>query len=256
MKIKVLVATHKMYDMPNDSAYVPIFVGKANHPSSDIPFTGDDTGNNISKKNPSYNELTALYWGWKNLDYDALGLIHYRRYLSLNHSKRIDKAPLDSQQIKKLFQKNDIILPKLRHYFVESNESHYRHAHYNEPLNIMGDVIAELYPDYKDSYDLIMKKTSAHMFNMFIMKKKPLNEYCEWMFSILHEVENRTDITMYDTYEKRVYGFLSELLLDVWLKNNSQYKCVEVNYTFMEHQNWLKKGGNFLLRKLKGNSLE
>ena len=87
MNIKILVAVHKNYRMPDDPMYLPVFVGKEIHPTVNHTFQGDNTGDNISKKNPHYNELTALYWGWKNLDVDALGLVHYRRYLTMGHSK-------------------------------------------------------------------------------------------------------------------------------------------------------------------------
>lgn len=92
------------------------------------------------------------------------------------------------------------------------------------------------------------------MFNMFVMKKQPLNEYCNWMFAVLAEVEKCTDISNYSVYEQRVYGFLSELLLDVWLEKHPQYSTVEVKYVFMEHTNWLKKGGKFILRKITGHA--
>ena len=62
MKVKVLVATHKAYAMPKDSLYLPVFVGKALHPETTLPFQGDDDGENISLKNPNYSELTAIYW--------------------------------------------------------------------------------------------------------------------------------------------------------------------------------------------------
>lgn len=253
MEVKILVATHKNYEMPAEkNLYLPVFVGKRINPNVKDTFQGDNTGNNISAKNPTFNELTALYWGWKNLNVDALGLVHYRRYLSMNHSKDVNKV-LSEKQVTELLSKYDIILPSKRRYFIETNESHYAHAHYPEPLSVMREVIVEKYPKYLSSYDKVMKKTSAHMFNMFIMKKPALDEYCNWMFDILAEVEVRTDISDYDAYEKRVYGFLSELLLDVWLDLNTNYKYTEVNYVFMEHQNWLVKGGNFILRKLKGH---
>lgn len=254
VETKILVAAHKNYKMPSEKElYLPVFVGKSIHPNAEITFQGDNTGDNISKKNSTFNELTALYWGWKNLNVDALGLVHYRRYLSMNHSKNVDKV-LTKEQVTKLLENFDIVLPTKRRYYVETNESHYMHAHHPEPLAVMRDVVNDKYPEYLKSYDMVMKRTSAHMFNMFVMKKKPLDEYCEWMFNILFEVEKRTDISNYNDYEKRVYGFLSELLLDVWLDVNNNYDITEVNYVFMEHQNWLTKGGNFILRKLKGHA--
>ncbi len=253
MKIKVLVAAHKNYAMPKDRMYLPIFVGKDLHPDVNHTFQGDNTGDNISKQNPYYNELTAIYWGWKNLDVDALGLVHYRRYLSLNKKKSLDTV-LSEQQAQELLKQYDIILPQKRNYYIETNESHYLHAHEHEPFNVMRKVIQEDYPEYADAFETVMKRTWAHMFNMFIMKKQPLDEYLTWMFDVLHKVEAQIDISNYSTYEQRVYGFLSELLLDVWLIKHPQYKTHDVKYVFMEHTNWLVKGGKFLKRKMVGHA--
>ena len=251
MKIKILVAAHKNYKMPNDKElYLPIFVGKALHPDVNESFQGDNTGNNISEKNPNYNELTAIYWAWKNLDADAVGLVHYRRYLSLNKKKDLGSV-LTKSDVEELFQNADVILPQKRRYYVETNYSHYVHAHYSEPLQVTRDVISTKFALYLDEYDRVMKRRSAHMFNMFIMKRPQFNQYCEWLFDILGEVEKRVDISSYSDYEKRVFGFISELLLDVWL-NVNQVRTTEVKYVFMERQNWFVKGGKFLQRKLTG----
>lgn len=253
MKVKIIVATHKNVKMPTDPLYLPVFVGKDLHPNVNHTFQGDNTGDNISKENAHYNELTAIYWGWKNLNFDALGLVHYRRYLSLNKKKSLD-AVLTEQQAQDLLQQYDIILPQKRNYYIETNESHYLHAHEHEPFNVMRKVIQEDYPEYADAFETVMKRTWAHMFNMFIMKKQPLDEYLTWMFDVLHKVEAQIDISSYSTYEQRVYGFLSELLLDVWLEKHPQYKTHDVKYVFMEHTNWLVKGGNFLKRKIVGHA--
>lgn len=253
MDVKVLVAAHKNYAMPKDPMYLPVFVGKDLHPDVNHTFQGDNTGDNISKQNPYYNELTAIYWGWKNLDVDALGLVHYRRYLSLNKKKSLD-AVLSDQQAQELLNQYDIILPQKRNYYIETNDSHYLHAHEHEPFNVMRQVIQQDYPEYEDAFETVMKRTWAHMFNMFIMKKQPLDEYLTWMFDVLHTVEERIDISSYSTYEQRVYGFLSELLLDVWLIKHPQYRTHDVKYVFMEHTNWLIKGGNFIKRKIVGHA--
>lgn len=253
MKVKVIVATHKNVAMPTDPLYLPVFVGKDLHPDVNHTFQGDNTGDNISKENAHYNELTAIYWGWKNLDVDALGLVHYRRYLSLNKKKSLN-AILSEQQTEKLLNQYDIILPQKRNYYIETNESHYLHAHEHEPFNVMRQVIQQEYPEYEDAFETVMKRTWAHMFNMFIMKKQPLNKYLTWLFAVLHKVEERIDISSYSPYEQRVYGFLSELLLDVWLIKHPQYKTHDVKYVFMEHTNWLVKGGNFIKRKIVGHA--
>ena len=111
MEIKVLVAAHKNYQMPDDKLYLPVFVGKELRPDVNHSFQGDNTGDNMSAMNPYYNELTAIYWGWKNLDLDAMGLVHYRRYLSLNHQKSLNKV-LSYQDAERLLKNNDIILKK------------------------------------------------------------------------------------------------------------------------------------------------
>lgn len=251
MNIKVLVAAHKQAPMPNDSKlYLPVHVGTALHPEMKLGYQPDDQGKNISSKNGTYNELTAIYWAWKNLNADAVGLVHYRRLLSLNRQKDFSKV-LSNDEAQKLLEEYDIILPKKRRYYIETNYSHYIHAHHAKPLKECRRVISDLYPEYLDAYDQVMKKTSAHMFNIFIMKQTYFEAYCEWMFSILAELDSRIDTSDYDDYESRVLGFVSELLLDVWLERQScSYK--EINCVFMEKQNWFKKGGNFVLRKLIG----
>ena len=87
MDIKILVAAHKKYHIPQNPMYIPIHVGHV-LAKQEFRWQGDDTGNNISSKKTNYCELTALYWAWKNLDADAIGLVHYRRYfLSPNIGK-------------------------------------------------------------------------------------------------------------------------------------------------------------------------
>jgi hypothetical protein len=93
-----------------------------------------------------------------------------------------------------------------------------------------------------------MKRTIGHRFNMFIMKKEKFNDYCSWLFDILFELEKRLDISQYNQNDSRVFGFVSERLIDVWLETNS-IKYKEIPCMFMEKQNWIVKGFNFLKRK-------
>lgn len=251
MDIKVIVATHKKYDMPKDKCYLPIHVG-ANGKET-IGYLGDNTGDNISNKNPYYCELTGLYWGIKNLECDYIGLAHYRRHFSSRRINNIFKEGnfdeiLSEDEIKNLLAKNDIILPKKRSYYIENVYSHYAHTHYSIHLDKTREIILEYTPDYLESFDVVMKRKSAHMFNMFIMRKKLADEYCSWLFKILGELEGRVDYRSYDAFQSRLFGRVSELLLDVWIEHN-KLKYIEVPYIHIEKINWIKKGKSFFISK-------
>ena len=249
-KINILVAAHKRYKMPKYKIYLPIHVGKKGKDS--IGFKGDDTGKNISEKNPYFCELTGIYWAWKNLKSDYVGLAHYRRHFKgSKKSKDKFEQVINEKEVKALLKDNDIILPKKRNYYIETLYSHYEHTMYIEPLDITGKIIKNKYPEYYEEFELLKKRKTAHMFNMFIMKKEIMDKYCEWLFDILFELEKQVDNSKYDNFHARFYGRVSELLLDVWLNTNG-YNYIEVPVLNMEKVNWLKKGTSFLKAKFFG----
>ena len=257
--IKMIVATHKKYEMPKDLMYVPLQVG-ADGKEKITDYEQDNIGDNISSKNPYFCELTGLYWAWKNLDADYIGLSHYRRHFSLSKrlpkeiNERIEKV-LNYMEVSKILDKVDIILPNKRKYYIENLYSHYKHTMYIEPLDKTGKIIEEKYPEYIEEFKKLQKRTSAHMFNMFIMKKEILDSYCEWLFDILFELEKRIDFTKYDIFHSRFFGRVSELLLDVWINTNN-LKYEEVRVIDIEKVNWLKKGSSILLAKFTGRKYE
>lgn len=245
--IKIIVATHKKYWMPSDPMYLPLHVGREG--KKDLGYTGDDTGDNISLKNKNYCELTGLYWAWKNLDADYVGVAHYRRHFVDKRGGRSKQDKVLTQvQLEQLLKETDIVLPKPRNYYIETNYSQYVHAHHAEDLDVTREILEEKYPSYVKAFDESMKRTYGHRFNMFVMQKEYFRQYCEWLFDILFELEKRLDISDYSENDARVFGFVSERLLDVWLDaNHLKYENIAVQ--FMERQNWVKKGGSFLKRK-------
>lgn len=84
---------------------------------------------------------------------------------------------------------------------------------------------------------------------MFIMRRDLADAWCTWLFDILFELEKRLDISQYSKNDARVFGFVGERLLDVWIETND-IKYKELPWVFMEDQNRLKKGSAFVLRKL------
>lgn len=253
MDIKIAVATHKKYWMPDDPVYIPLHVGHSLHKDKDFGYIGDDTGDNISDRNESFCELTGLYWVWKNLKADFKGLVHYRRHFTRGHFWFDKKSSVYTRSdFRQKLTETDILLPCRRNYYIETNQSHYAHAHYLSDLQQTRTVISTECSAYLPAFDRQMERTGAHMFNMMVMRSDYFDAYCKWLFSVLFEVEKRTDVSGYDAFQRRLYGYLSELLTDVWIETNRlSYK--EIPVLFMEPQNWVKKGGKFLWRKWKGN---
>lgn len=247
--VAVLVATHKQYDMPDISTYLPVQVGSFDKP--DLGYIRDDGGDNISEKNFCYCELTALYYGWKNIRADVLGLVHYRRYFAGKlpfrcHNKKY--KILDGETALKYLERADVILPSKRRYYIETLYSHYEHTMHVEPLEVTGQIIRELYPQYFDEFKKLSTRRSAHMFNMFVAKRELADSYCEWLFGILAELEKRVEVLKYDDFHRRFFGRISELLLDVYV-NVNKLKFKEVKVVCTEKQHLFKRINRFLRAK-------
>ncbi|MFC6177404.1 DUF4422 domain-containing protein [Companilactobacillus huachuanensis] len=256
-KLKILVATHKKAPMPiNKTLYLPILVNAKRNYQADIDYQRDDIAENISHKNANYNELTAIYWAWKNLtEVDAVGLVHYRRFFFKSGRSNDLKNLIDQADIEQLLTDHDVILPKKRNYYIETNYSHYIHAHHEEPLIETRNILVETYPQYLESFDAVMDRNKAHMFNMFVMKKEQFNAYATWLFDVLGQLETRINISDYSVQEARVFGFVAELMMDVWIETN-QINYVEAKWSMTGKKQTFKKAYNFLLRKFVKNNVD
>lgn len=248
MDIKIYVATHKIYNIPSDDVYIPIQIGKAiNKP---LPFVGDDFSNNISAKQEYYAELTAVYWAWKNIKADYIGLNHYRRYFckKKNWFRKVEKKDIfQRNDFEKYLEQYPVILPKKRNYFIISRYNQYKKSHNINDLKLCKYVISKKCPEYLNMFDQCMNKTNGHIYNIFVMRYDIFCKYCEWLFEILFELEKYIDHKKYMGYQKRVYGYLAERLLDVWIeKNKINYKEVEI--VNIEGNNWLKKIYQFIYK--------
>lgn len=253
MDISIAIAMHKPYPHAENIMYLPVHVGAALHPDMLSDIAGDDTGDNISTLNPYFSELTAMYWLWKNNDSNYKGIVHYRRYfaspslrkkLSSNRFNRI----LTREELERLLITNNVILPTKRKYYIETIYSHYDHTLHADQLDQTRNVLTDMAPEYVHAWDALMKKRSAHIFNMMIMDKNDFNSYCAWLFPILFELTRRLDPSNYSAFHARYPGRISELLLNVWIATNHMpYKTIPT--TYMEPVNWWKKGTGFLKAK-------
>ena len=253
--IKILVATHKKYKMPSDTnMYLPIHVGCEG--KKNLGFQGDNSGENISDLNPYYCELTGLFWAWKNLECDYLGLVHYRRYFTkitkgYNESINIDDVILNRFEVEKLLENSEVIVPKKRKYYIETLYSHYAHTLDASHLDLARKMIEQKNPEYLASFDKVMKQRSGYMFNMFIMKKELADSYFTWLFSILDDMYGCMDLSELTPFEARLFGRVSELLFNVWLTKHSLMPK-EVPFMYMGKVDLLKKINSFLMAKFFG----
>lgn len=121
--VKVVVATHKKYQMPDNELYLPLHVGAEGKFDDqgnplDLGYLKDNTGDNISEFNSSFCELTGLYWAWKNLNSDYIGLVHYRRHFSMKKKPGVENILTLSElnpyleQLRYLFQTKEGIILK------------------------------------------------------------------------------------------------------------------------------------------------
>lgn len=243
--IKIIVAFHKPYLYSTAALFKNMHVGKAIS-NIQLPFDGDDLGENISTKNHSYCELTALYYVWKNEPdlADYIGLCHYRRYFYKNpiwwkYSGRIKKISSrfffkwsnfrsHEKTYIKYLDRYDILLP---HPFDlgQSIKNQYISSHPEEPWNEMMRVIENLYPQqYPAAKSFFETHTSLHGYHIFIMRKNIFKEYMQWLFSILEEAEKRIVLPS-DPYQHRAFGFLGERLLNLYVHLNG-LKVKQVPY--------------------------
>ena len=259
--VKIIVATHKKYDMPKDSMYVPLHLGAEGKTDAagnplDLGYRKDNEGDNISAKNFCFGSQTGLYWMWKHMDADYLGLVHYRRYFV---EKKVDREhPLDSILTEKtlagMLGQYRVFVPRKRHYYIESIYSHYAHTLDGSQLDVTREIIRELHPDCIDAFDRFMRSRSAYIFNMMILEKDLMHDYCAWLFSILFELEKRIGFEGKTDFEKRYCGRISERLFNVWLLRQLDTgrlrpdQIKELPYT--EEVNWSRKIRSFLAAKV------
>ncbi|MGL4518575.1 MAG: DUF4422 domain-containing protein [Phocaeicola sp.] len=227
---KILVCCHKEDQWASDEVYMPIQVGRAISQVK-LPMQGDDTGEHMSHKNRSYCELTGIYWAWKNLKgVDYIGLSHYRRYFNFNSKgtpfmdytplkgEHFDKMDLTTPKMEELFKGCDVVLAKPKHYS-HNLSIDYGNNHVSDDLRTLREVVHELTPQYEEALNWVLFNNNklAH-YNMFLMKWEEFDRYCNWLFTLLEETERRIDTTHYSDTQKRIWGYLGERLLNVYVK--------------------------------------
>lgn len=215
----IYIAAHKEFKTLELKDYCPLQVGA--EMGIDLGYAKDNTGENISAKNPNFCELTGLYWIWKNCEDEYKGIVHYRRYFGKNSwSRNTENIYTYSELVGFLNQNVDIVLPNNEYFLQNAKEELLVSCCTKEIFDKLRESIIKVSPQYISAFDLFFAQNKCSLFNMMFCRKEVFDSYCEWLFSILFELEKNVDLDKLTEYQKRLYGFLAERLLNVWVGYN------------------------------------
>lgn len=241
--MKIYIVSHKKAKIPLlEYIYQPLQAGAALYPDINPTWEKDNKGENISDKNPFYNELTCLYWIWKNSNEDIVGLCHYRRYFVTVLGKFCNlfigkkNGFLKKSDIERFLSNHDLIVHN-KTYFLHGNENQYKMTQkYPDDLKILRNVLSSDYPEYVNAFDKAMSNKSCHLLNMMIGRKEIINAYCGWLFDVLFKVEKILKDNGETGFDRRM-GMLGERMLDIWIRKNK----IRIKESFTintEMKNW------------------
>lgn len=209
-----------------------LYVGAYRQAERRKDFIYDDDGDNISVKNSNYCELTGLYWIWKNSKDPYVGICHYRRFFTKNNLSLKKKYFYTYNELEKMLEKTDCLVADRLYVQDDTIYDHYARYHFKKDLDILGKLIEEEFPDYKDAFKDAFSKNYFYPCNMMFCKKELFDDYAKWLFDLMGKFESLIDISEYSTDQARIFGFLTERLLNVWIiKNNLKVKEVPMIQT-------------------------
>lgn len=223
----IYMVTHKIHSISNlPTDYTVIHAGHAL--KEDLGYQGDDTGQSISNLNPYLNEMTAAYWIWKNTSHDYVGLVHYRRFFTFDEDKTFSEEKIiTGEQARELLKKYDILVAKEEYHIFNLYSFLLRDVGRDITLlaiHLTRTMIERHQPKYLEMFNYVIESNSLYKCNMLITRKYVYDSYCEWLFSFILEAEQEFEklvpLDELDAVQKRVFGFIAERMLTVWLMNN------------------------------------
>lgn len=171
----------------------------------------DNTGDNISVKNPNRCEMTGHYWVWKNrldTDDEYVGICHYRRTLDLSEN-----------DLRKIKQNDiDVVLPYPMVHYPEARIHHTWYVR-EKDWELMKQVVCELYPEYGARFDEVFDAPEFYNYNILLAKKNVFADYCAWLYPILDRIEELSDPRGADRCD-RYTAYMSESLETLYFMSN------------------------------------
>ena len=237
----VYVVTHKPtpHDGKLPDGYRIIHAGRAL--KEDLGYLGDNTGDNISHLNLYINEITALYWMWKNTSHTVIGLAHYRRFFTEADDTTFayDKI-LTEEAALKILERYDIIVSGIGYEMMTQHELVRNDC--GEELTIFAEGIIKKHllkaqPDYLESFEAVMRLVAIYKCNMFVTRRYIFDAYCKWLFSFFtdaaEEILRAAELDKFTDTRRRIMGYFSERMMMIWLIKN-RLRIKELNFMFVK----------------------
>ena len=241
---------YKDYPIPPVSYIHPIHAGKAIS-ELDLGIEGDDTGDHISAWNRNFSELTVAYYIWKNYSADQLpywGLCHYRRYFSNHlHWTRLKKEyhikdrtlafkKIFTDKLYKEIEANLLagnVISPIPYRFIKLKKWSVKHQYYKDhdeiSWNLTEAALIKLYPQYLSSFNEMGNGLTCSWYNMLIASWSFWDGYLTFLFDILLEVKKDLVVSK-DPLQMRIFGNLSERLLNTYLRHHKKHEGLKVHY--------------------------
>ena len=182
----------------------------------------DNTGDNISIKNKYYSEVTVTYWLWKHSVADYVGLNHYRRIL---------KLPENILHVLSSYRIDGILpVPVLVHPTALAHHAWYISTDY---WDCTMAVMKQIYPGCYDKAQAFFSNQRFYLHNIWILSREHADAFCEWLFTILFEVEKRI-LLRQEIQTDRYMGYIAENL-------SALYFCTQIEKLRIMHADeiWL-----------------
>lgn len=219
VQTKIFVVSHRDEEIQGlPSIYSYIGVGPASKKKRHV--LSDSDSINIADKNDTYCELTAHYWIWKNVQCEIVGLVHYRRFFYKPLRSLLKPHYLNEKDIRKALSNADVIVPQKESIVSEKAKNVYEHyclCHKQEDIDKLGDILKNRFPDYFPAFQTLMASDSLFPYNMLVCRKELFDSYSAFLFDVLGYAEKEIDISQYDRYQRRIFGFFGERLLNIYL---------------------------------------
>ena len=241
----------------NTNLYIPINCGNLAVPTKSefarkhLHFE-DEMKDNISHLNPKLNEMTSIWCYWKNLmkDADYVGHNHYRRLFRIEDLNDVAEYDVvDAKPIRMLFNISYFAGSHIPNIVSTDIKNGYAICHKIEDWNKMEEILKKT-PYYVDFEEWSKQSSLTSPCNMFVMKKKIFEEYCEFIFPILFDLEQKINLEGRDGYQRRALAFISERLTSLFIYSKKQqgYKHKTIGTMYFEDwkpQNSTDKRGQY-----------